>query len=723
MGNRPSQGHDPLLIDNNANNSDELRNIPKGDEFAEYRGGRIIAMTVVLSVYFLIIVGCILSGQTADHIIGCLIVMCSTAVLLLFRKVCPRKPSVSLLFESFALGAILGIFIAIILESTGMMLAQVPIGRCNTNQTLWTCAGKHLFLAVIVIGLTEEMGKASSIFFIRFSEDSTPSFLPSWWRIVRSPSALIACAAAGGMGFSVLENVKYVLVPVNVGEPGEEEENLSAIGTGIMRILVTSPMHVSWTAMVGVALARWVFFSSDGRARGVVDCTTNESSNHAQEGIVDRSYVLSPTSPLRGGDRPLVHANPNTGSQSLPIVSVGGVREGGGSVLPLHLPTSTDVQFNNGIVYHQPDNNLADQNRFLPSDVAAHLLEGLPPGQQSLAFSISERSICDTSHLVLRDHPNLDHQHSVQVQPALDSRVTPTIPPSFTTPLIAPPSLEGGGFDSSKSPGYLIPLTKTHLWIGMLGGLIPAAVLHGLFDFFLMMSAALVLRIKQLEDGAAGKAMEGHTSMNKHAAKLFLSITQSRSHWTRTIMEKISEGIAFLMHNPHADETLSSGGGLETDVESRFMNEIEKSQHAKLSPEVEAQIDLLELFCFLMILGALSVWIGTLVYVWTNWRRVVKYEGYALQDLWLLQRLQRARGGEVFELETGEQEMRLHGRMLNGNEAFPDNRRDTSPSRVASFYQNFITNIANPRRNGGASPSRNEGYSMIPGDEDRHRGA
>lgn len=618
-----------------------------------------------------------------------------------------------------------------------MLLTRMAVGRCDPDQ-VWYCALKHFFVAIVIIGFTEELGKASSVFFLRFTEDTIPSRFPTWWRIIRSPTAVVACAAAGGMGFSVLENIKYVLVPIDLGD---DEDNVSAMATAIMRILITSPMHVCWTALVGVSLARWVFFTSEGKARGVIEVIQNNfqfravESNHNNHEEVLHNMLTSPLSPLRSPLHLKQQAR-QTGVQS-PIIIVGGE-----NISALEYASNNQVHINHASNSHNHDN---PANRTSMNNNAAEHINDAPPS----LFSISEASLYDTSHLAFHNHSDnnqaAEHSTANPLPANLNQRTTAILDPSWTAPLAPMPSNErDGAFDSSKSPGYLVPITKDRLSVGIFRGIMPAAILHGLFDFFLMMSTAVATLAKKKATLQNKKSswilgVVSDTTFNPYATLLHSDENKSSMSFVDVAKKNVMKVMVNLIEmsitsiSEQHDDRIPNQSPIS---EQQFLEEIELLRRNASNPsplmlndsQSLTEEQKYEIICSLLILFALLIWIISLILVYWAWNRVVKHETFALQDLWLHQRLSLHNNnsnnhsnhqnnsninevyydldidGQVGGGGSGTDRNGYFRRQdLNSHQFEEGNNASLMPNHNEEFYNNFSSQFRRDTRRGGNS--------------------
>lgn len=189
-----------------------------------------------------------------------------------------------LLANFFIFGGLLSTGFSLVLEGFEMALLSLAFPRCDMRWMDVAVSGKHLrpaqitpvcetlsgIMCVLVPGLVEETWKSVWLFWrLRRSEADLPnavcfgacsatsssSCCGGWYKLAPTPYHVLLCALSLGAGFESMENVKYVFVNMPL-RTSIEHRLLLPIASG--RAL-TSGLHLVWTSLIGVGLARHIF--------------------------------------------------------------------------------------------------------------------------------------------------------------------------------------------------------------------------------------------------------------------------------------------------------------------------------------------------------------------------------------------------------------------------------------------------------------------------------
>eukprot|EP00915_Cephaloidophora_sp_WS-2016_P003016 GHVH01004087.1.p1 GENE.GHVH01004087.1~~GHVH01004087.1.p1 ORF type:complete len:448 (-),score=31.51 GHVH01004087.1:121-1464(-) len=180
--------------------------------------------------------------------IPCLLVMCY-----LVNSILDKRLSSALISEYIWLGGILSVLFACIMEVSAMGASRT-IESCNADpHPSVTCDFYFLLTFVFCVGLVEEMAKLIPISRISIHRESVEHRVRWWHRFVDNPAHLVLCAIAGALGFSTVENFKYIFtLQENISVPG-------MIEIAVMRGILCIPLHFCCTGIAASLIALNVF--------------------------------------------------------------------------------------------------------------------------------------------------------------------------------------------------------------------------------------------------------------------------------------------------------------------------------------------------------------------------------------------------------------------------------------------------------------------------------
>jgi RsiW-degrading membrane proteinase PrsW (M82 family) len=164
------------------------------------------------------------------------------------KDTCKPEPP-SLILRTFLLGIAVTLPVAVVEDLTGMLLGVAlpfPIAFVENGATMML---SQILLVAVVAPVVEEYGK---YFVVRHSVYTTLDF--------DEPVDGIVYAAAAALGFATLENFLYVFSAYALSFP-------LAVGTGVIRAILSVPGHALFSIMWGYALGRAKFLPQHLRMR------------------------------------------------------------------------------------------------------------------------------------------------------------------------------------------------------------------------------------------------------------------------------------------------------------------------------------------------------------------------------------------------------------------------------------------------------------------------
>lgn len=183
--------------------------------------------------------------------------------------------SPGLIANFFCGGGLLGSTFAVVLNSE-LMASWISISpNCNPTNIKMDVGCNVLaeLLWILTPGLVEETSKSVWLFFrLRRSAEDLPGrccfCLPAssrhdcgcWFKLAPTPYHVLLCALASGAGFESFENLLYVFWNSGVfADPKDPKEAAQAMVTVAASRLAMSSMHMIWTGLIGLGLARRMF--------------------------------------------------------------------------------------------------------------------------------------------------------------------------------------------------------------------------------------------------------------------------------------------------------------------------------------------------------------------------------------------------------------------------------------------------------------------------------
>jgi RsiW-degrading membrane proteinase PrsW (M82 family) len=301
-------------------------------------------VVVILSLYVLIVAMC--PGEYRFVATICYLCCWTPSFLLLtyaWWRVGKRNGVHLGLLANFVMqGGIMGTSFALVLNTTLIASWSNLSPACNPMEITMTlsCNIAAASMWILTPGLVEETFKAVWLFFrLRRSVDDVPATccfcLPAsrsfncgcWYKLAPSPYHVVLCAIASGAGFECMENVLYVfqksgvLARAPAGATSTTttttvpDPNVPALPTTdpMMLMLITaigrmpfSMVHMVWTGLIGLGLARRMFLSGSRRpslpliilpsmiAHGVSDYALSAMGAAANSGDGGLAYLFFP---------------------------------------------------------------------------------------------------------------------------------------------------------------------------------------------------------------------------------------------------------------------------------------------------------------------------------------------------------------------------------------------------------------------------------------------
>lgn len=179
-----------------------------------------------------------------------------------------------LIANFFLSGAVLGSAFALLLNNT-LILGWAQVSpRCSPlNMHLDAgCTLAAELMWVLTPGLVEETFKSVWLFFrLRRGPEDLPSkccfCLPStrahdcgcWYKLAPTPYHVFMCALASGAGFESFENLLYVFDKSDVFRTPHDPAAANMMQVTAFSRVAMSSMHMMWTSLIGLGLARRLF--------------------------------------------------------------------------------------------------------------------------------------------------------------------------------------------------------------------------------------------------------------------------------------------------------------------------------------------------------------------------------------------------------------------------------------------------------------------------------
>jgi len=197
-----------------------------------------------------------------------------------FRMGRRNHVNLGLLANFFLSGGVLGSTFAMVLNSELILNWQRFSPTCNLMKIEMNarCNALAELMWLLTPGLVEETFKSVWLFFrLRRGLEDLPGrccfCLPAsrtydcgcWFKLAPTPYHVLLCALASGAGFESFENLLYVFWNSRVFQnPGDTKAAQTVLAVGLSR-LATSGMHMIWTGLIGLGLARQLFLQENQR--------------------------------------------------------------------------------------------------------------------------------------------------------------------------------------------------------------------------------------------------------------------------------------------------------------------------------------------------------------------------------------------------------------------------------------------------------------------------